>query len=157
MNTPITPARPVGRIWQIADDVTEAIKWATQYLARGALGVEMRPDGGRVDVLVTLEKTPPDVDNPVLLYAIGADEWLDDSADVINIGTPVYVLPEGEAPMIGTAAGTIQMEGARERRGYLVRLGAVSGWFDESLVTTDFDRAAEHLRQKYNHTLQKPS
>ena len=35
--------------------------------------------------------------------------------------------------------------------------GAVSGWFDESLVTTDFDRAAEHLRQKYNHTLQKPS
>ena len=56
-----------GRIWETADNLTEAMQWAGQYAVAGAPSIEIKPrskpvngliDDPLVDVIVTVPRTP---------------------------------------------------------------------------------------------------
>lgn len=66
----------IGKLWWNADDLDEARCWQSEYLKRGALLVELKPEDDRavVAVLITLHK-----ERAVEIFGFepDEDEWLD--------------------------------------------------------------------------------
>ena len=72
----VSPAAgKTGRIWWSADNKEEAEKWKADYLAKGAISVELKPDTDRpiVDVIITLERSRA---RAILGYEPEAEEWM---------------------------------------------------------------------------------
>jgi len=53
----------------------EALQWQSEYMAKGAIQVELKPENDRtvVDVLLTLDKRTA---NDVVGYEVQPEEWL---------------------------------------------------------------------------------
>lgn len=66
----------IGKLWWNADSREEAAQWQTEYLAKGALLVELKPEADRsvVSVLITLHKERA---KEVFGYEPEEVEWLD--------------------------------------------------------------------------------
>ena len=103
-----------GRIWQTADDIDQAIEWASKYLRMGALQVDLKsrrpwkegeetlPDDKFVDVIITLVRTPETEVNMILGYKIEAEEWMTED---YPIGSPVLVRYEDDTLRAGHVRG----------------------------------------------------
>lgn len=80
----------IGKLWWSADDVAEAKKWEAEYLAKGAISVELKPESDRsvVDVIITLDRNRA---TEILGHAVGKEEWLDisEDSDRPNDGSPI--------------------------------------------------------------------
>lgn len=65
----------IGRLWWSADNLKEALQWQSEYLEKGALAVELKPENDRavVDVLITLDMSTA---SHVLGYEVQPEEWL---------------------------------------------------------------------------------
>lgn len=65
----------LGRLWWCADNMEEALCWQSNYLGRGAIAVELRPEDDRsiVDVFITLDRSRA---REVLGQEVGDEEWL---------------------------------------------------------------------------------
>lgn len=65
----------LGTVWFIADNQQEALQWQSEYLAKGAISVECRPQGvyEQVDVLITLDR---DNSYGILGYDVEDYEWM---------------------------------------------------------------------------------
>lgn len=70
----------IGKLWWNADDMTEAKQWATKYLAKGAISVELKPEDDRsvVSVIITLDRNRA---KEILGHTVGKEEWLDIADD----------------------------------------------------------------------------
>jgi hypothetical protein len=66
----------IGKLWWNADHMEEAQQWQKEYLAKGALLVELKPEDDRpiVSVLITLHQERA---KEVLGYEPEEEEWLD--------------------------------------------------------------------------------
>ena len=80
-----------GRIWETADNLTEAMQWAGQYAVAGAPSIEIKPrskpvngliDDPLVDVIVTVPRTPAGTTNPILGRSIDEEEWMNEDFPV---------------------------------------------------------------------------
>lgn len=70
----------VGKLWWNADDMAEAQQMQANYLAKGAISVELKPEADRpiVNVIVALDRNRA---HEILGYEVGDEEWLDLSGD----------------------------------------------------------------------------
>lgn len=66
----------IGKLWWNADHLAEAQQWQMEYLAKGALLVELKPERDRpiVAVLITLHKERA---KEIFGYEPEEEEWLD--------------------------------------------------------------------------------
>lgn len=66
----------IGKLWWNADNLAEAQQWQAEYVAKGALLVELKPEADRavVDVLITLHKERA---KEIFGYEPEDSEWLD--------------------------------------------------------------------------------
>lgn len=81
----------IGKLWWSADHITEAQQWQADYLAKGALLVELKPETDRpiVAVLITLHKEQA---NEIFGHEPEKEEWLDisemeDQAEALGFGS----------------------------------------------------------------------
>lgn len=65
----------VGRLWWSADNLAEAQQWQRDFMAKGALAVELKPEDDRavVDVIITLRVS---MASEVVGYEVQPEEWL---------------------------------------------------------------------------------
>ena len=70
----------IGKIWWSADDLAQAEQWKTEYLKKGAISVELKPEDDRsiVGVIITLDRTRAE---EIFGHEVGDEEWLDLSDD----------------------------------------------------------------------------
>ena len=148
-----------GRIWQTADNIEQAQEWADLYLQRGAFVVELKPREIRVpgkeaedllvDVIVEVPLTGEDVENPVLQYKIGADEWMTPLRH--DHGTTVYVKWDDDTIRVGTIAGYRSTTTIREGKEatdeeYLVKwLTEGEQWVPERDIEVHIERMTLHF------------
>lgn len=68
-------AGKVGRLWWSADNMEEAQQWQREYMEKGALAVELKPEDDRavVDVIITLTVSTA---SKVVGYEVQPDEWM---------------------------------------------------------------------------------
>ena len=149
-----------GRIWQTADNIEQAQEWADLYLQRGATVVELKPREARtpdnkeskdllVDVIVEVPLTGEDVENPVLQYKIGADEWMTPLRH--DHGTTVYVKLDNDTIRVGTIAGyrfttTIREGKEVTNEEYLVTwLAKGAQWVPERDIEVHIERMTLHF------------
>lgn len=66
----------IGKLWWNADNIEEAQRWEQEYLTKGALLVELKPEEDRpiVTVLITLHKEQA---TAICGYEVEEEEWLD--------------------------------------------------------------------------------
>lgn len=71
----IESAGQVGRLWWSAESMEEALQWQNEYMSKGALSVELKPEDDRavVDVIISLDMSTA---NEVVGYEVGPEEWL---------------------------------------------------------------------------------
>lgn len=93
----------IGKIWQCADNMTEAKQWESDLLAKGAIKVELKPEDDRpiVDVIVTLDCCKA---NEILGYDVESHEWMEEDPE-----------SESAAQVQGVDDSAIQAERPRER------------------------------------------
>ncbi|TXI82989.1 MAG: hypothetical protein E6Q40_11695 [Cupriavidus sp.] len=70
----------IGKLWWNADNMTEAEQWKADFLAKGAMAVELKPDADRpiVSVIITLDRKRS---KDIMGCEVGEEEWLDCSDD----------------------------------------------------------------------------
>ncbi len=75
MSSPKNEALALGRLWWCADNMEEALRWQSDYLGRGAIEIELRPEDDRpiVDVFITLDRSRA---REILGQEVGDEEWL---------------------------------------------------------------------------------
>lgn len=156
----------IGKIWQTADTLAEALKWQGQYLLTGAAAVELKPrgrvvngliDDPLVDVIVTMEVTDVDTVNPVLGYRINEDEWMTE-CEMLPLQTPVFVAYDDDVIRFGKIIGrrtTEQVTGvlAKSRATQLVTEywilfaceGTEAQWISEDKVSKDVNDIARPM------------
>lgn len=68
-------AGKIGRLWWSADNMEEAQQWQREYMEKGALAVELKPEDDRavVDVIITLTVSTA---SKVVGYEVQPDEWM---------------------------------------------------------------------------------
>jgi hypothetical protein len=73
----------IGKIWWNADNLAEAEQWKTEYLKKGAISVELKPedDRGIVGVIITLDRNQAE---EIFGHEVGDEEWLDMSVEEIG-------------------------------------------------------------------------
>ena len=148
-----------GRIWQTADDIDQAIEWASEYLRMGALQVDLKsrrpwkegeetlPDDKFVDVIITLVRTPETEVNMILGYKIEAEEWM--TEDYL-IGSPVLVRYEDDTLRAGHVRGrrVTEMSSGESYTEYFIEWAAGDDqkvWLHERDVSDNPVAAAQRL------------
>lgn len=65
----------LGRLWWCADNIEEAQQWKCDYMAKGAIAVDLKPEQDRavVNVILTLDMSTA---NDVVGYEVQPGEWL---------------------------------------------------------------------------------
>ncbi len=94
----------IGKLWWNADNMTEAEQWKSQYLAKGAISVELKPDSDRpiVGVIITLDRNRA---QEILGHAVENEEWLDLSEDEAETPpSPAQEKPEKVYVVFGSLA-----------------------------------------------------
>ena len=148
-----------GRIWQTADDIDQAIEWASEHLRMGALQVDLKsrrpwkegeetlPDDKFVDVIVTLVRTPETEVNMILGYKIDAEEWMTED---YPIGSPVLVRYEDDTLRAGHVRGrcVTEMSSGESYTKYFIEWAAGDDqkvWLHERDVSDNPVAAAQRL------------
>lgn len=148
-----------GRIWQTADDIDQAIEWASKYLRMGALQVDLKsrrpwkegeetlPDDKFVDVIITLVRTPETEVNMILGYKIDAEEWMTED---YPIGSPVLVRYEDDTLRAGHVRGrrVTEMSSGESYTEYFIEWAAGDDqkvWLHERDVSDNPVAAAQRL------------
>lgn len=148
-----------GRIWQTADDIGQAIEWASKYLRMGALQVDLKsrrpwkegeetlPDDKFVDVIITLVRTPETEVNMILGYKIEAEEWMTED---YPIGSPVLVRYEDGTLRAGHVRGrrVTEMSSGESYTEYFIEWAAGDDqkvWLHERDVSDNPVAAAQRL------------
>ena len=148
-----------GRIWQTADDIDQAIEWASEHLRMGALQVDLKsrrpwkegeetlPDDKFVDVIITLVRTPETEVNMILGYKIEAEEWMTED---YPIGSPVLVRYEDDTLRAGHVRGrrVTEMSSGESHTEYFIEWAAGDDqkvWLHERDVSDNPVAAAQRL------------
>lgn len=148
-----------GRIWQTADDIDQAIEWASEHLRMGALQVDLKsrrpwkegeetlPDDKFVDVIITLVRTPETEVNMILGYKIEAEEWMTED---YPIGSPVLVRYEDDTLRAGHVRGrrVTEMSSGESYTEYFIEWAARNDqkvWLHERDVSDNPVAAAQRL------------
>ena len=146
----------IGRIWQTADDINQAVEWASKYLRMGALQVDLKsrrpwkegeetlPDDKFVDVIITLVRTPETEVNMILGYKIEAEEWMTED---YPIGTPVFVNYDDGVIKAGVVHGrrtTVLLSGTKTDY-FIQYVGGNTFWVSEDDVTDSAVVAGQRL------------